>query len=59
MAESDKEYTLEEVAQHTSTESCWLIIGNPSNGEWFTSFCQKEFNASVCRSLFNVQLPTK
>lgn len=27
-----KEYTLEEVAKHTNSDSCWLIIGNASNG---------------------------
>lgn len=34
MSESEvtKEFTLEEVQQHTSTSSCWLIIGNSSNG---------------------------
>jgi hypothetical protein len=29
----EKEYTLDEVSQHTTTDSCWLIIGNASNGE--------------------------
>jgi hypothetical protein len=27
-----KEYTLEEVSKHTSSKSCWLIIGNATNG---------------------------
>merc|ERR1712151_1162044 len=27
-----KEYTLEEIGKHTTEESCWLIIGNASNG---------------------------
>mmetsp|Transcript_14552 Transcript_14552/g.23653 ORF Transcript_14552/g.23653 Transcript_14552/m.23653 type:complete len:135 (+) Transcript_14552:101-505(+) len=27
-----KEYTSEEVSKHTTTESCWLIIGNSTNG---------------------------
>jgi len=31
---AEKEYTLEQVAEHTKTESCWLIIGNEKNGEW-------------------------
>lgn len=30
---AEKEYTLGEVAEHTTTESCWLIIGNEKNGE--------------------------
>nr|AAM27441.1 microsomal cytochrome b5 [Phaeodactylum tricornutum] len=29
---AEKEYTLDEISQHTTTESCWLIIGNASNG---------------------------
>jgi len=28
----NNEYTLEEVAEHTSYESCWMIIGNSTNG---------------------------
>ena len=28
-----KEYSLDEVAKHTTAESCWLIIGNDNNGE--------------------------
>lgn len=31
---SVKEYTLEEVSKHTTTDSCWLVIGNSSNGEY-------------------------
>jgi hypothetical protein len=33
-----KEYTSEEVSKHTTTESCWLIIGNASNGMFCRSF---------------------
>lgn len=40
-----KEYTLDEVSQHTTTESCWLIIGNEKNGE----FCLFVF--CLCRRL--------
>lgn len=29
-----KEYTLDEVAKHTTTDSCWLVIGNDNNGEF-------------------------
>jgi cytochrome b involved in lipid metabolism len=28
-----KEYTSDDVSKHTTTDSCWLIIGNSSNGE--------------------------
>jgi hypothetical protein len=27
-----KEYTLDEVKNHTTADNCWLIIGNESNG---------------------------
>jgi hypothetical protein len=27
-----KEYTLDEIAKHTSHDDCWLIVGNQSNG---------------------------
>jgi hypothetical protein len=30
---TDKTYTLEEVKKHTSSESCWLIIGNANTGK--------------------------
>ena len=30
-----KEFTLDEVAKHTKTEDCWLVIGNATNGEIF------------------------
>ncbi|GKZ00573.1 hypothetical protein MPSEU_001009500 [Mayamaea pseudoterrestris] len=28
----EKEFTLDEVAEHRTSDSCWLIIGNASNG---------------------------
>jgi len=28
-----KEYTADEVAKHTKQDSCWLVIGNQSNGK--------------------------
>lgn len=35
MAEDKKtEFTLEDVSKHTTTESCWLVIGNASTGEY-------------------------
>jgi hypothetical protein len=27
-----KEFTLEEISKHNTQDSCWLIIGNLSNG---------------------------
>jgi hypothetical protein len=30
--ETKKQFTLEEVAKHTTHDDCWLIIGNQSNG---------------------------
>merc|ERR1719330_531973 len=27
-----KEFTMEEVQDHTSEEDCWMVIGNSSNG---------------------------
>lgn len=38
---TDKEYTADEVAKHTSNDDCWLIIGNSSNGTYVV----------VCRSV--------
>jgi hypothetical protein len=29
-----KEYTLDEVQNHTSSSDCWLIVGNSSNGKF-------------------------
>lgn len=31
-AEKVKQFTLDEVAKHTTVEDCWLIIGNSTNG---------------------------
>ena len=39
-----KEYTLDQVAKHTTTDSCWLVIGNDNNGE-----CRP---VDLCRRLF-------
>ncbi|KAL7573398.1 hypothetical protein ACA910_006504 [Epithemia clementina (nom. ined.)] len=30
--DNTKEYTLDEIAKHNTAESCWLIIGNATNG---------------------------
>jgi hypothetical protein len=32
--EVKKLITLDEVKQHTTADSCWLVIGNSSNGTW-------------------------
>lgn len=44
MSESEvavKEFTLDEVQQHTSTKSCWLIVGNSTNGKVFLPFFER------------------
>ena len=41
---SEKQYELDEVAKHTSTESCWLIIGNSSNGTYYSATARALLN---------------
>jgi len=37
-AEEKKEYDLEEISKHTTSKSCWLIIGNATNGKFVFVF---------------------
>jgi cytochrome b involved in lipid metabolism len=32
LVEQKKEFTMEEISKHNSEQSCWIVIGNKSNG---------------------------
>jgi hypothetical protein len=47
--ETKKEFTQEEVSKHTTSESCWLTIGNSNNGALSDLNCEANCE---CRVLY-------